>query len=225
MRLKRLLRSALESARNNESAYPVRPGCGELAELFRAEGTDKLCYAEGYEMLLGPRRSSIANVLEVGIGTRIPNVHSSMDGWGDAHYQPGGSLRAWRDYFPHARIVGIDVQPDTQFTSDRITTAICDSTDAAAARQFLAGQPKFDLVVDDGSHLPDDQLATLANLFPGIAPGGLYLIEDIDSASPLYRSPQMVEPLIGSALYMTMDYSNLRPDPGKIIVIQTRAAD
>jgi hypothetical protein len=34
-----------------------------------------------------------------------------------------------------------------------------------------------------------------------------------------------VEPLIGSALYMTMDYSNLRPDPGKIIVIQTRAAD
>lgn len=224
MRLKNLIRSLSGRARATDAAYPQRTPVGALAELFQAEGTDKLCYSEGYELLLGPRRNSIMNVLEIGIGTLDPQANSSMLGWGEEHYRPGGSLRAWRDYFPQAQIVGIDVQPDTQFTSDRITTAICDSTDADAVRQFLAGQPKFDFIVDDGSHRPADQLATLTNLLSAVSPGGLYLIEDIDLNSPLYHCPQIVESLIGSSLYMTMDYSHLRPDPGKIIVIQTPAA-
>jgi hypothetical protein len=203
-----------------ETTYPLRAPRGLLAGLFEAEGTDKSCYADGYELLLAPRRNAIANVLEIGIGTLDPEARSSMHGWAADHYRPGGSLRAWRAYFPHARIVGIDIQPDTQFTSDRISTAICDSTDSDATGQFLKDRPQFDLVIDDGSHEPEDQLATLTNLLRAVSPGGLYVIEDIDSNSPLYYQPQIIEPLIGSAAYMTIDYSNLRPDPGKNIVIQ-----
>ena len=35
------------------------------------------------------------------------------------------------------------------------------------------------LIIDDGSHKPRDQAATLKNLWPLLAPGGVYVIEDV----------------------------------------------
>ncbi|NUS99514.1 MAG: hypothetical protein HOP96_00885, partial [Sphingomonas sp.] len=37
----------------------------------------------------------------------------------------------------------------------------------------------FDIVIDDGSHASDDQQTSLGSLFPFVAPGGLYIIEDL----------------------------------------------
>jgi hypothetical protein len=152
-----------------------------LKHIFESHGTDKGGYASAYEAFLAPRRQTVTKVLEVGIGTLIPNVHSSMLGWAAAHYQPGGSLRSWRDYFPNARIIGLDVQPDTQFSAERIETQLCDSSDrkavqALASRFDLRG---CDLIIDDGSHRADDQLKTLANLFSYLSAGGVYVIEDV----------------------------------------------
>src|SRR5579863_6369835 len=93
-----------------------------LTHIFQHYGTDKVGYAPVYELFLRPYRQKIRKVIEVGIGTLIPNAHSSMVGWGAPHYRPGGSLRSWRDYFPRASIIGLDVQSDTQFTEDRIRT-------------------------------------------------------------------------------------------------------
>jgi hypothetical protein len=39
---------ALARERENESNYPQRRAAGLLAEFFRAEGTDKVDYREGY---------------------------------------------------------------------------------------------------------------------------------------------------------------------------------
>ena len=39
---------------------------------------------------------------------------------------------------------------------------------------------KFDLIIDDGSHYPSHQLTTFKKLYKNIAPGGLYIIEDLD---------------------------------------------
>lgn len=92
--------------------------------------------------------------MEIGIGTMIPGVYSSMVGYALPGYAPGGSLRAWRDFFHNGRIVGVDVQPDTQFTEDRVETFLCNTVDAEASRQFfekLEGR-KFDVVLDDGAH-------------------------------------------------------------------------
>jgi hypothetical protein len=90
-----------------------------LGEIFRCYGTDKVEYASACEDFLRSRRQDVKKVLEVGIGTLIADAHSSMLGWGAPHYH-GGSLRSWRDYFPQAQIFGIDVQPDTQFSEQRI---------------------------------------------------------------------------------------------------------
>jgi hypothetical protein len=155
-----------------------------LAKLFSKWGTDKAVgyYPGVYECLFRQRRGEIRAVLEIGIGTMLPGVHSSMVGYARPGYRPGGSLRAWRDYFERAVICGLDVQPDTQFGDEvRIVTRLCDSTDATQVRQLMQSDfPKaFDIVIDDGSHYADDQLKTMFNVFPYVVEGGVYIVEDL----------------------------------------------
>lgn len=157
-----------------------------LEQLFTAYGSDKHIngYTPLYESLFKNLRGQKLVLAEIGIGTMLPGVCSSMVGYA-AHegYKPGGSLRAWRDYFPDAQVHGIDVQPDTQFTDeDRITTHLCDSTNKAEATALLesaAFPTQVDVLIDDGNHADDSQLQTFYNFYECVKPGGFYIIEDI----------------------------------------------
>jgi hypothetical protein len=172
----------------------------ELARIFEHYGTDKVGYAPVYEAFLRQRRKQVSKIIEVGIGTLMPEAHSSMVGWGAAHYRPGGSLRSWRDYFPNATIIGIDVQSDTQFNEERIKTFICDSTDSVQVTRLdrEIGLGDADMIVDDGSHRADDQIATLRNLFRFLAPGGVYTIEDVVGNGLFARIQEILE-VVGQA--------------------------
>lgn len=175
-----------------------------MEKLFRRYGTDKLAYASAYEFFLRSRRQHVAALVEIGIGTLLPDAHSNMIGWGAPHYRPGGSLRSWRDYFPNARIIGIDVQPDTQFSEERIRTHLCDSTDAAAVRRLTAEVDlhDIDVVIDDGSHRAVDQLATLQNFFHLLGPNGLYVIEDI-AGNGIFNFKEQIHKKIGNSVLLT----------------------
>lgn len=175
-----------------------------LRQLFDSQGTDKGWYSDFYEILLRDRREELRHLLEIGIGTLAPGENASMHGYAAGNYRPGGSLRAWRDYLPNAEIVGLDCQPDTQFSEERICTLLCDSTNAAEARAVLANLPQFDVIIDDGSHVAQDQLATLRNFFPALRPSGYYFIEDIGKSSPLYARPALIEPFIQGAPYFAI---------------------
>jgi hypothetical protein len=164
-------------------------GDSSLTELFTKYGTDKVRneYVSMYENLLTPVRDRRLHICEIGIGTLIPEAPSSMAGFCDAHYQPGGSLRAFRDYCPRALILGLDVQPDTQFSGERIETGLCDSTDGLSVAKFFAHRERtFDLVIDDGLHAPWAQLATLVNFQDKVVHNGAYVIEDIFHDSPVF---------------------------------------
>ena len=151
-----------------------------LDDLFNHYGSDKDRggYTPYYHSMFKHIRDRPLDILEIGIGTMIPNVHSSMVGYSGPGYSPGGSLRAWRDYFPHANIVGCDVQPDTQFTEERITTILADSTNKAAVDTAL-GDRTFDVIIDDGSHYDENQWKTFENLWHRVRSGGFYIVEDI----------------------------------------------
>ena len=174
----------------------------DLVQLFQKYGTDKLVngYAPLYHTLLDSRREQVRSVLEVGIGTMIPGVHSSMVGYAGAGYSPGGSLRAWRDYFRNASVVGMDVQPDTQFSEERIQTVLCDSTDASAVQRAV-GDKMFDFIVDDGSHVDVNQFSTLRNLYSRLRPGGFYVIEDIHPGNAVRDTPHLVGSIVGHNEY------------------------
>ena len=181
-----------------------------LAEIFAKYGTDKGSYASSYEFFLAAERHSVRRVLEVGIGTLTPGAHSNMIAFAAAHYRPGGSLRSWRDYFPTASIVGFDVQPDTQFTEDRIRTFLCDSTDRESVDQIMEREElgDFDLIIDDGSHLAENQLKTLKNLYGYLRPGGIFVIEDVTFDELLGRSQDVINYVSPSVLFYAKENFN-----------------
>lgn len=155
----------------------------ELDELFRKYGSDKDTngYSPTYHSLFKNIRDKEIDFMEIGIGTMIPGVYSSMVGYALPGYAPGGSLRAWRDFFHSGRVVGVDVQPDTQFTEDRIETFLCNTVDSAAVDGLFEKleDREFDVILDDGAHYDEYQLATFKNFFPHVKPGGYYIIEDV----------------------------------------------
>lgn len=152
----------------------------DLGALFNKYGSDKdrNGYTPMYHSVLKHLRDREIAILEVGIGTMIPGAPSSMVGYSLPGYAPGGSLRAWQEYFPNGRIVGADIQPDTQFTEERITTVLADSSSKEQLDAAL-GDQTFDVIIDDGLHYDETQMQTLRNLWHRVRPGGFYITEDI----------------------------------------------
>ena len=172
----------------------------DLAELFNKYGSDKdrNGYSHVYSVLFDHLKHEKLHVLEIGIGSMIPNVTSSMKDYMPDTYIPGASLRAWNDYFPNSRIYGMDVQPDTQFSENRIETYLCDSTDRNSVHTVMnALKVEFDIVVDDGWHWDEAQKKTLTNFFPYVKQGGLYIIEDIYPGSTLTETSTVIKNIIG----------------------------
>ena len=72
-------------------------------------------------------------MIECGIGTNNPNIPSSMGIKG----KPGASLRMWRDFFPNATVIGVDIDKNILFSETRIQTFQCDQTDKLSISQFI----------------------------------------------------------------------------------------
>merc|ERR1712139_26848 len=71
---------------------------------------------------------------------------------------------------------------------------------------FGDGNSAWDLIVDDGVHTPHDQLATLANLFRYLAPGGLYVVEDVNEGKDLLkRAHKALTRIVGSSPFFFVD--------------------
>lgn len=199
-----------------------------LTELFDLYGSDKNAsqYINVYIEYFEPIRPFVTSVLEIGLGTVIPDAPSSMHNWKTSQrttYQPGASIRAWRDYFPNAQIYGGDIQPDTQFTEERIQTFLFDSCNPNECVMTL-GDHTFDIIVDDGHHHPYSQVKTFYNLCNRIRPGGFYVIEDItpNNSSFVLEQLRPVIQMFGAEAFLLEPAHNLLIlqfiSEGKVIV-------
>lgn len=154
-----------------------------LQELAKKWGTDKaFFYAPYYEVLFSGR--TVYKLLEIGIGTKEVMAESiARAGWTD--YRPGASLRMWAEYFPDADIYGIDKDRnacvEASDTNNRITTFWADTLEDnnLAFLLNLRVIGPFDIIIDDGSHAPQDQVLTMLNFYPLLAPDGIYITEDV----------------------------------------------
>jgi hypothetical protein len=134
-------------------------------------------YTEIYSILFDHCREGIKLVLECGIGTNNESVTSNMTSKG----KPGASLRVWRDYFPNANIVGIDIDSSALFEEERIETFQVDQTSKKSINSFLLSKnnESYDLIIDDGLHEFHAAESLFVNLFPVLRKDGIYVIEDV----------------------------------------------
>ncbi len=119
-------------------------------------------YLPIYERLLGPLRDQAFALLELGV-------------WS------GDSLEMWRDAFPLATIVGVDLGPPDLQLGPRVHVVRGDQSDADLMRRLRTeyAPAGFDVIVDDASHIGVITARSLQALYAEhLRPGGLYCIED-----------------------------------------------
>lgn len=134
-----------------------------LHHIAESHGTDKSIHGSAllYPYLLSALRfAGPFNLLEIGVFREE-------------------SLRMWRDWLPCARVFGAGknhAKPSGNFTVWTVDQHV-----DAQVRQ-LADRMTWTVVVDDGSHKPTDQLRSFMRFFPLLKPGGVYIIEDIETS-------------------------------------------
>ncbi len=132
-----------------------------MGDFLRLHGSDKAwphCFDVFYSKLF-PDPAAPLSILEIGL-------------------DHGGSIRAWADYFPNARIIGIDQEDCTRFASHRIEVHQIEQTDLIGLYRVI-GDRKFDWIIDDASHIWNKQIMTMVFLWPALKVGGWYCIEDV----------------------------------------------
>ena len=89
----------------------------------------------------------------------------------------GGSILLWRDYFPKARVVGIDTErPEADLSGDRLHfyRGRQEDTEFLSSVAEEVAPDGFDIVIDDASHIAAPTRTCFWHLFEKhLKPGGL----------------------------------------------------
>lgn len=118
-------------------------------------------FFEDYEAHLRPFVGTPVNLLEIG-------VHG------------GGSLELWRQYFGNEAIIhGLDIDSGAAERAPAdCHVHIGDQGDRDTLQALGEDYGPFDLVIDDGSHMMGDQIASFEVLYPLMSSNGVYICED-----------------------------------------------
>lgn len=134
-----------------------------LDEIGQKYGTDKAStfhdYLRIYEGIIPA--NTPARLLEIGV-------------------YGGASLRMWRDWLGEdALIVGVDINPTPSTLPAHVFHV--DATSPAVVEMVTDPDVTdgYDFIIDDGSHMSPDVIASFQLLWPLVKPGGFYIIEDL----------------------------------------------
>jgi hypothetical protein len=94
----------------------------------------------------------------------------------------------WLAYFSAAEIVGFDLTDFSEIRHERFRFVQGDLSSADDLRRLADDRAGFDVIVDDGSHASPHQQLAFKYLFPKLASGGIYIIEDLHWQSPVFEN-------------------------------------
>lgn len=149
----------------------------DLADRYGSDkGSLKHRYTELYHMLFHPYRDREFSFLEMGLLIGGPeHGHSADRPTNDAP-----SVRMWLEYFTKAHIHGLDISDFSWLKDPRFSFHRCDMDDRQQiAKAIAAIIPAPTIVIDDASHASHHQQNAFLEIFPRLASGGLYVIEDL----------------------------------------------
>src|SRR5687768_17449455 len=113
------------------------------------------CYLDNYEKYFSSWRDKEFVLLELGVAG-------------------GASIRNWREYFPNAKVYGIDNKPDCLMEG----VFIGDATDELFLTSILSAIGMPDIIIDDSGHVGKETIRSFGILFQFVKSGGFYIVED-----------------------------------------------
>lgn len=121
-------------------------------------------YTHYYDTVLGNCYKAPLKILEIGA-------------------RDGASLALWKEVFPKATVYGLDLKQRTAGPFweklEGVKVFIGDQADKDFLQKEVIPAGPFDVIIDDGSHLPKPTLTSLETLWPSLNPFGWYVIEDL----------------------------------------------
>lgn len=176
----------------------------KLIDIYSKYSTDKGTehnYIPSYDNLFSRFRLKNNKILEIGI------LH-------------GESVKMWNEFFENSLIYGVDnfshiagytpsgpqkVDWQSVVNSfndyDRVNIVKCDSTNDKDVKENLKDLV-FDIIIDDGSHVPTNQVKTIELFYPLLSQGGLYIVEDVISRNAANLCIECLNRLSGKNAYM-----------------------
>jgi hypothetical protein len=155
----------------NTTGTADRPSFAQLAE---ASGSDKYYlhhYEHYYSKWLAPYRAH-PDLKIVEIGAR-----------------DGKSLTLWDDYFESPQLIlglAYDAKRVVRTVKavangrDKVKLLFGDQSQPSTMKQVCENGP-YNIIIDDGSHVPSHQVFSLYSLWSCLLPGGLYIVEDTET--------------------------------------------
>lgn len=161
-----------------ELLMELAQGEGLLNELGIKYNTDKaqIMYEKGgfrlthdylrhYQRVLDEIRNDKNILCELGCGT-------------------GASLKMWKEYLPQSQIVGVDINEcANSYKEDRIDIIIGNAAQNETINMLKEKYKLINIIIDDASHAWGDMRISFEKLWRVLAPGGIYIIEDVSCGS------------------------------------------
>src|SRR6478736_6136193 len=147
---------------------------GELNNIGLKTGTDKNNavghhgYLDTYESYLKEYKNSKIALIELGVG-------------GYEYIDRGGeSIRMLYEYFPHAKLTGIDLYNKHGIANDRTEFWQGSQVDKHLLKTILSRNEDAErrIVIDDASHASPLTIESFNIIFPLLKSGDLYIVED-----------------------------------------------
>jgi hypothetical protein len=136
---------------------------GELNDISNEVYCDKSWYhkyMDTYEIFLKEFKERNIKLFEIGV-------------------ERGLSYKVWEQYFTRAEIYGLDL--NIEYVTNRGKVFKGDQSDINVIREICDNLIKCDIIIDDGSHVPEHQIMCFEYLFQNLlSHGGVYIIEDIE---------------------------------------------
>ncbi len=120
-------------------------------------------YSKFYQDIFYPIKNEKLNIIEIG-----------------SFY--GNASAALFFYFKNSKIYGADINPDMfRYKSDRVESFYVNSSSLSSIKNEIINKNiKFDIIIEDASHMLKDQIISIFYLFPILNKGGYFIVEELD---------------------------------------------
>ena len=171
-------KTVIESAEKFSKKIGLKKNTKLIKNYFIKYNSDKST-VHNYHLVYGSlfkKRNNIKKILEIGLGTDNEKLISNMGRLG----KPGASVKAFRDFFPKAKIYGADIDREILFKDKRISTYYVDQTNLKSLKNLYKKiGSNFDLIIDDGLHASYANINVIISSLNFLKKNGFLIIEDI----------------------------------------------